>query len=50
MPQVRGDSMLHLTQNREMLIRRVSEQAAFARTVEHGIRQHLHALHEDPTT
>ena len=47
-PQVRGDSMLHLTENREMLIRRASEQGAFARTEEHGVRQHLHALHEDP--
>ena len=27
--------MLHLTENREMLIRRASEQEAFARTVEH---------------
>ena len=35
MPQARGDSMLQLTENRETLIRRASEQA-FAKTVESG--------------
>ena len=34
MPQARGDSLPQLTVNRETLIRRASEQAAFARTVE----------------
>ena len=39
-PQARDDSMQRLTENRETLIRRASEQAAFARTVENG--QFLH--------
>ena len=36
MPQARGDLLLQLTENLETLIRRASEQTAFARTVEHG--------------
>ena len=34
--QSRGDSMQQLTANRETLIRRASEQASFARTLENG--------------
>ena len=34
MPQSRGGSLLQLTENHETLIRRASEQAAFARKVE----------------
>ena len=36
MPQATGDSLLHLTLNHETLIRKASEQAACARTVEIG--------------
>ena len=35
-PQARDDSMLQLTENHETLIRRASEQAEFARTMEIG--------------
>ena len=35
-PQARGDSVLRLTENRETLMHRASEQAAFARTLEKG--------------
>ena len=35
-PQVRGESLLQLAANHETLIRRASEQAACARTVESG--------------
>ena len=35
-PQARGDLLLQLTENLETLIRRASEQTAFARTAEHG--------------
>ena len=36
MAQVRGDSVLKITTNRDTLIHRASEQAEFARTVEIG--------------
>ena len=36
MPQARSASLPQLTENRETLIRKASEQAAFARTVENG--------------
>ena len=36
MPQARGDSLLLVTENRETLIHRASELAAFSRKVENG--------------
>ena len=36
LPQARDDSLLQLTENHEMVIRRASEQTAYARSVEIG--------------
>ena len=43
MPQAPGNSLLQLTENHETPIRRGSEQAAYARTVEHV---QFHITHE----
>ena len=43
MPQAGGDSLLQLTKNRETLIHRASEQAAFART---GENEHFYITNE----
>ena len=35
-PHARGDSLLQYMENRETMVRKVSEQAAYAKTVENG--------------
>ena len=44
MPQARGDSLLQLTENHETLIRKASEHAVFATTVENNSKSPMNPL------